>query len=136
MLPHSGNIFSDDQVLTTGSGTTLNAASTNIIDLQDTNYGEGNPLDVCIELPEAVVGGVAPTLTIKLEDDSAVGFGTVRTVLSTRAYAAADQVKGKLIKFGLPTPLRRYIRLYITLVPGAAAITAGKMNAWLARRDV
>ena len=135
-VPHKGNFFSEAQSLITGSGTTLNAASTNVLNLVADNMGEGNPVDVVIELPEAVVGGVAPTLVVKLESDSVEGMGTKRTELQTRAFAAAELVKGRLVKFGVPTPIKKYIQLYYTLVPGAAAITAGKVTAYLERREV
>ena len=42
----------------------------------------------------------------------------------------------QLIKFGIPTPIRKFVQLYYTLVPGAAAITAGKVTAYLERREV
>jgi len=136
-VQHKGNFLSDGQAITTASGTTLNAASTNVLDLVADNLGEGNPVDVVIELTEAVVGGVAPTLVVKLESDSAVGMGSKRTELQTRTFAAADiQSKGRLIKVGIPTPIKRYVQLYYTLVPGAAAITAGKVTAYLERREV
>lgn len=136
---HTLNIFSDDQVITTASGVTLNVASTNIINLVAANYGEGNPIDVVVEISEAVVGGVAPTLVVKLESDSVegMGVGTKKVELQTRAYAAADiQKKGRIIRFGLPTPLGKFVGLFYTLVPGAAGITGGKINAYLERREI
>lgn len=136
-VQHKGNFFSDGQALTTASGTTLNVASTNVLDLVSDNLGEGNPVDLIVEIPEAVVGGVSPTLVVKLESDSNEAMGTKRTEIQTRTFAAADiQAKGRLIKVGIPTPIKRYTQLYYTLVPGAAAITAGKVTAYLERREV
>lgn len=135
-VAHKGNFFSEAQSLITASGVTLNAASTNVLNLVADNMGEGNPVDVVIELPDAVVGGVAPTLVIKLESDSVEGMGTKRTELQTRTFTAAELVKGRLVKFGVPTPIKKFVQLYYTLVPGAAAITAGKVTAYLERREV
>lgn len=136
-VAHKGNFLSEGQALTTGSGVTLNAASTNIANMQAANIGEGNPVDLVFEIVEAVVGGVAPTLTIKIESDTVEGMGTKRTELQTRAYAAADITKkGRLIKVGIPSPINKYIGAYYTLVPGAAAITAGKINAYFERREI
>ena len=129
MQPHVGNIFSDDQALT------ANAASANIIDLGAADYGEGNPVDVVVEFPVASSGGTTPTYTIALQESVDEAFSSPIVVLQTKAYSQAEAKPGErpLIKFGLPTPIKRYVRMYYTVT---GSPTGGKVNAWLARRDM
>jgi len=134
---HTGNILSDNQSLATASGTTLNAASTNVIALGSADIGTGNPVDVVVDITEAVAGGVSPTLTVKLQSSVDEAFSSPVDEIVSRAYAGTEITKkGNLLKIALPNKHNKYIRLYYTLVPGAAEVTAGKVKAYLERREV
>lgn len=127
MQPHKQNMFSEAQSVAMAAGS---AASTNVLDLVAKNIGEGNPLDVEVFVSTAVAGTGA-TLKVALQDSA--DNSTFADVLATKAYAISELGKGKLIKFGLSTPLRRYIRLNYTVA--GATTTAGAVTAFIARRD-
>lgn len=127
MQPHKQNMFSEAQSVAMAAGS---APSTNVIDLVANNIGEGNPIDVEVFVATAVTGTGA-TVALALQDSA--DNSTFANVLSTKAYAISELGKGKLIKFGLSTPLRRYVRLNYTVA--GATTTAGAVTAFLARRD-
>ena len=128
MQPHVSNMFSDKQALT------ASAASTNIIDTIAANYGEGNPIDVCIEVTVASSGGTTPTYVVALQESADEAFSSPLVVLQTKAFSQAEFAKNaNLMKFGLPTPIKRYIRMYYTVT---GSPTGGKVTAYLKRRDV
>lgn len=127
MQPHKLNMFSEAQSVAMAAGS---VASTNVLDLVANNIGEGNPLDIEVFVSTAVAGAGA-SLKVTLQDSA--DNSTFADVLGTKAYAISELGKGKLVKFGLSTPLRRYIRLYYTVA--GATTTAGAVTAFMSRRD-
>ena len=61
----------------------------------------------------------AGTYTITVEHDSAVGFGTVTTVMTL--VSAANITATTLLKFALPAGIKRYVRI--------KAVTSAVVNA-------
>jgi len=127
MQPHKQNMFSEAQSVAMAAGS---AASDNVLDLVANNMGEGNPIDVEVYVNTAVAGAGA-TLKVTLQESA--DNSTFTDVLATKAYAISELGKGRLIKFGLSTPLKQYIRLNYTVA--VAPTTAGKVTAFISRRD-
>jgi hypothetical protein len=118
------NLFSAAQAITTGS-----AASTDIIDLGSTrDIGSGEVLEVIVVIDQTFTSGGAGTLDVKLQTDTAVGFGTVVTLLSTGATALASLTAGAAIaRWRVPRGVLRYLRLQY--VVATADMTAGTITA-------
>jgi hypothetical protein len=118
------NLFSAAQAITTGS-----AASTDIIDLGSTrDIGSGEVLEVIVVIDQTFTSGGAGTLDVKLQTDTAVGFGTVVTLLSTGATALASLTAGAAIaRWRVPRGVLRYLRLQY--VVATADMTAGTVTA-------
>jgi len=111
--------YSDAQALT---GT---AVSTNVLDhSQDRDIGIGTPMCVCITV-DVAAGGTTPTLSVTLQTDSVVGFGSAVNVISTQVFAAAALVAGA--RFALPVPpdlnMNRFSRLNYTMTGTSPTIT-------------
>jgi len=120
-------LLSDDQAIT------ASAASTNVIDLGAEGARTTTPNEKCGYLFAFVTVTflTLTSLSVGLQTDSDEAFGTVETVFTTAAIAAAALVAGYKFKIGeLPEGLSRYIRLYYT-VAGSNA-TAGKISAGIA----
>lgn len=118
--------FSDGQVLT------ASAVSTNIIDQGAAGDaiagGEMFLVIRCGTLLDSA--GEAATLTVKLQDDSDVAFGTVRDVYVSAAIAeAAIAANTELLKIRLPLGLKRYLR--VSYVVGTENFTTGTIDAFL-----
>jgi hypothetical protein len=118
------NLFSAAQAITTGS-----AASTDIIDLGSTrDIGSGEVLEVIVVIDQTFTSGGAGTLDVKLQTDTAVGFGTVVTLLSTGATALASLTAGaQIARWRVPRGVLRYLRLQY--VVATADMTAGTITA-------
>jgi hypothetical protein len=118
------NLFSAAQAITTGS-----AASTDIIDLGSTrDIGSGEVLEVIVVIDQTFTSGGAGTLDVKLHTDTAVGFGTVTTLLSTGATALASLTAGaQIARWRVPRGVLRYLRLQY--VVATADLTAGTITA-------
>jgi hypothetical protein len=118
------NLFSSAQAITTGS-----TASTDIIDLGSSrDIGSGDVLEVIVVIDQTFTSGGAGTLDVKLQTDTAVGFGTVVTLLSTGATALASLTAGAAIaRWRVPRGVLRYLRLQY--VVATADMTAGTITA-------
>lgn len=135
MIFDSTNLFSDAQAITE------TAASTNVIDLGETDtpkhaanaitrdMGKGRPIDLRIQVVEDFA--TLTSLVVGVETDSAEGFGSAVTILSSPAIPVADLKAGYVFPIQwLPRGVAsRYVRLYYT-VAGSDA-TAGKVTAGL-----
>lgn len=119
------NLFDDAVVLTN----TRN--STDIIDLSSVrDVGAGEPLELFVNVNSALLSAGASTLTVALQTDTAVGFGTAVTLLTTPAIPKATLVQGyQPIKQKLPEGIQRYIRLVYTVA--TADFTGGTITAGL-----
>lgn len=118
MLLDAALLYSDDQAVTT------TAASTNSIDLDVINRGQGNPLSNFVNVTEAFAGGTSITFAIQDSADDA----TFATIATTGAIALADLVEGAVID-NLPTippTSKRYVRMNYTV---AGTMTAGKISS-------
>jgi hypothetical protein len=118
------NLFSSSQAITTGS-----TASTDIIDLGSSrDIGAGEPLEVIVAIDATFTSGGAGTLDVKLQTDTAVGFGTAVTLASTGATALASLTAGAAIaRWKVPRGVQRYLRLQY--VVATADMTAGTITA-------
>jgi len=96
--------FSDAQALT------VDAASTNIIDLgSDRDIGVGEEMKVALNF-DVAMGGSSPTLSVLVQTDDNSSFSSATTVLTSRSIAAA--AIGDTLVLGLPDTNERYVRLY------------------------
>jgi len=129
------NLFSEDQALTTEGS----VASTNYIDLGLVNMGEGEPLELIVQVTEAFA--TATSLKVVLQADDNSSFSSPESVLDSGAIATASLVAGYQFKFSsLPINLQRYVRLSYTTVgtPSAGKLFAGlgiDRNTWRAMAD-
>ena len=121
-------LCSDDQTLAFNIG---NAASTNLIDLAKAGVGRGEPVKVfCQMTADFDSTGDTGTLQVKLQTDSAEGFGSAVNLVDTGALAQATCVKGyRPIDIYLPNNVKRYVRFYYTV--GTANGTGGTITAGL-----
>ena len=96
--------FSDAQALT------VDAASTNIIDLgSDRDIGVGEEMKVALNF-DVAMGGSSPTLSVLVQTDDNSSFSSATTVLTSRSIA--DAAIGDQLVLGLPDTNERYVRLY------------------------
>lgn len=122
MILDKENLFSNAQVLTT------TAASTNIIDLGTAkDHGPGNPLILLVQVVVTFAG--LTSMAVVVQTDSAEGMGTVETLHTSAAIAAASLIAGYKYRVALPQEgLKRYLRLSYTIsgtASGGSAVTAG-----------
>ena len=133
-------IFSKEQLLSDDQAITASAASTNHIDLGavGTPHGAGAPIKRDIGKGQPIPFEVIVTedfatltsLTVALQVDDDVAFGSPKTIKTSGAIAAADLVAGANLfpDLSLPTGItERYVRLNYT-VAGTNA-SAGKILA-------
>jgi len=121
-------IFSEDQAETTVAA----HDSTNIIDfgVANPNLGEGTKLVLHVEVSETFTSGGSATLAVDVQD-SADASSWASIGISKAATAVADLTAGtKLLEVPLPYSFRRYMKIVYTI--GTAAMTAGKLNAYIA----
>jgi hypothetical protein len=118
------NLFSSAQAIT------VTAASTDLIDLGSTrDIGSGEVLELIVVVDTAFTAGGSATLDIALQTDTAVGFGTATTLLTTGTIAVASLTAGYVAaRWRLPRGVLRYLRLNYTVATGpmlTGTITAG-----------
>lgn len=119
-------VLSEEQAETTAAA----HDSTNTIDLTvaSPDPGTGRPLYLNVVVDTTFTSGGSATLTVALQDSA--NNSSFASVYETSAIAVASLTAGKvLIKMALPANLRRYVKLVYTI--GTAAMTAGKINAWI-----
>ena len=120
--------MSDAQAITS-TGLT---ASEDVIDtgLADSNYGPGDPMWLVVEVHTDFTSGGAGTLAVSLQDSA--DNSTFASILTSATHALASLKQGfAVLKVPLPAKNRRYLRIGYTV--GTAAMTAGKVNAFLTR---
>ena len=128
MILDAKHIFSEDQAETTQA----THESDDIMDWGVTTKRVGPEalfLNVVVDTAITAAGG--GTLQILLQQDSAVGFGTVETLIATKLFDAASGIASgtKLLCVQLPVEMKRYIR--VAYVIASANMTAGSFNAFL-----
>ena len=113
-------MFSDDQALT------IDVVSTNVIDLGATgtpplsttaltrDIGPGTPIDILIQLTVAS-GGTSPTLAVSLEMDTAVGFGSATTLITSDILTGGVVGDRLSIRYIPDGTTERFIRLQYDL---------------------
>ena len=118
MLLDAALDFSDEQAVT------ATAASTNSIDLDVVNRGQGNPLSVFVGVGTTFAGGTSITFALQDSADDA----SFSTIASTGAIALADLTEGTVIDNipTIPPTSKRYVRLNYTV---SGTMTAGTINA-------
>lgn len=108
MIFDKENLFSEDQAIT------VTANSTNVIDLGLTEMGEGEPIEVIIQVTTAFANGTS--IIAKLYTDSAVGMGSEVLLQESGVILTATLVQGYRFKFSiLPQDCKRYLRLTYTV---------------------
>jgi hypothetical protein len=124
-------MYTDKQMtLSASQALTATAASSHIYDQGVSQRpGTGRQMSVMITVPTALdSAGEAATLTIALQSDDDVAFGSATTLYSTSAIAEATLAAGYQIF--LPIPLNvseRYLRVYYTV--GTEDFTGGTISA-------
>jgi hypothetical protein len=125
MLLSKEDMFSDDQAIT------VDADSTNIIDLQaDRDIGLGEPVGILIQVTETFLTTVSLIVTLITDDNAAFTSGT--TIYTSETILVADLVKGKrvwLLFMGANN--ERFLKLHYDI---STTATAGKITACLLRK--
>lgn len=106
---------------------TVSAASTDVIDLGQTNpnLGLNDHTSLAITVDTAATADGAATVTFSLQDSA--DNSSFADVVATAAIAKAALTAGAQIVLPMPTKLRRYVRVYYTVATGP--LTAGKFSA-------
>jgi len=109
----------------------LGSAPTNPVEL-----GNGQPIYLVIQVDTAVTSGGSATVDFKLVSDAAAAIatdGSASVHYSSGAIAKASLVAGfelvVPVPVGVDVPYERYLGIQTTT--GTAALTAGKINAFL-----
>lgn len=126
-MPHVKETLFNAQAITTAS------VDSDVIDTGAADFARADRQEILISVPESfVLVSSAPTLQFQLKDCATEG-GSYVAQLSTKAYVTAELAKTKeLIRFGLPSPLKRYIKLSAVLA--VSTFSAGKVSARLVNR--
>lgn len=114
------NVFSENQAIT------VDTASANYVDLQNTKNRVGDPLEIPIAVTTAMAGGTS--IIFKAQSDSDSGFATnLVDEATSKSYALADLGLGSIIVLRIPKVTQRYLRLYydVTGTFTGGAVTAG-----------
>jgi len=109
---------------------TTTAVSTNVFDAGVARELAVSDIEILIDVDTAFTAAGSATMTIDLQEDSAVGFGTATVVATTGAIPVATLVAGYVIFLSIPrNPAgpRRYYRLNYTVATGP--MTAGKITS-------
>lgn len=135
MILDANLILSENQVVDTVGA----HDSANVIDLDQVSDAFGNSIDPnpgesgnlwlnCLVTEDFAAG---QDLAVKLRD-SADNVSWGDTEINTGAVLLADLPKagGALLRLGLPTGLKRYVKAVYT-VGGATAMTSGKVSAFI-----
>lgn len=125
-------VFSDEQAITSTGAT----ASTNIIDLGtgDKRKGGGagvmEPLVLLAMVSTTFTSGGSATMSVTVEADDDVAFGSATSIGITAAVPVASLVAGyEYESISLAKITERYVR--VTYTVATATMTAGKMIAAL-----
>lgn len=136
MILDERNEFADAAAIALNVGNAI-APNTDVIDLGATptlrNIGTGEPLYLVLQVDTAFVGTGA-TIQFQLASDSTADLATSKTVhADTGAIAVATWAAGytKVIALPQEATYERYLGLWMTVA--TANVTAGKLNAFLAR---
>lgn len=136
MILDERNEFADATALdTTGVGRVLVG---DVIDLGATSrdIGNGETMYLCIQVDTAVTSGGAATVAFELASDAQAAIatdGTATVHFASAAIAKATLVAGYQVAM-VALPLGTYERyLGILQNVGTAAVTAGKINAFLTK---
>lgn len=130
--------FADDLSLNTGAAGTYNLGDQIDLGPNQRDIGVGNDVVLVIQASADITAGSAGTLTLQLVSDSTptpATDGTQTVHARTAAFVTgATPIKAGTILATLPLPIEggaweRYIG--IQQVTGTAAITAGKINAFI-----
>lgn len=133
MIFDKENLFSEDQAIT------VTANSTNVIDLGLTEMGEGEPIQIIVQVTTAFAGGTNMVVTLTTDDNAAMASET--TLLASGTIITATLVQGYRFKFSvLPEDCERYLRLTFTVTGtmSAGAVFAGlniDRDTWKALPD-
>ena len=126
-------IFDKESLFSNNQAVTATAASENVIDLGADNalVNSPNEKDVEVFCQVTTAFTTLTDLTVSLQSDNDVAFGSPTTLLTTAAIGVATLVAGYKFAIGmLPKNLtERYIRLYYTV--GGSNAVAGKIMAGL-----
>lgn len=116
-------------VMSDAQAVTVSAASTSHIDSLAAGDAVAPGARLQVLVNTAFVTGDAATLTVKLECDGDSAFGSVKTLFTSEAFAAASLTAGAvLVDIQIPPKLvERYIRAYYTV--GVGSFSAGKVDA-------
>lgn len=121
-------VFSDMKPRTTG------AASSEVIDFNEgkSDYGKSYPCNFFnVRVTEAFAGGEGATVKVELQhsDDNSA----FTTAVAGEALTVDKLTGGTLITCqSLPLKFKRYAKVVATV--GTAAMTAGKISAWIGER--
>lgn len=123
------SLFSDAQAVT------VTAASTNILDTGvNAEKGRGTPIPLLVQVVTTFTAGGAATMTVALQCDGDVAFGSAQTLWTSAAIAVATLVAGyrflidKVPEHVAEKADSRYLRFNYTIATGpmtAGAISAG-----------
>jgi len=125
-------MYRDAQLeLSVAQAVTVTAASTNTIDLTVAGDAVGSaPAYLAVRVGTACTAAGSATLTIDLQTDSDVAFGTAVTLFSSGVIAVASLTANTwIVRVALPIGLNRYNRLYYTVATGP--LTAGTIDAFI-----
>lgn len=129
MIQDRLSMFSEKQVVT------VDADSTNILDLHAHGDDIQRNLMLFVQVREAVTSDGAATVTVKVNTNAALNAGGTAlaaktTIWTSAAVAKADLVDGLfLVKIPLPTGVKRYLQVEYDV---SATLTKGKFDAGLA----
>lgn len=122
MFLDSQLLFSDAQALT------ASGASTNLIDLKQTNYlFDGEPMAVVVQIDtgaDYTTGDETYTFAIQCDDNSS--FSSATTVVSQAISAASSNLAAgamKVIAIPVGVAVEQYMRVYYTLAGTTPSVT-------------
>lgn len=123
-------MFIDKQLEFSDAQTIAAAASTNTIDLgpmKGTSRGveAGEHTSIMLATPTAIVGGGTVTVAVQTDDNEA--FSSATTLMTSKAYSAADFAAGPIF-LPFPPGAERYVRLSYTT---GGTVSAGTIDAAL-----
>lgn len=123
-------IVDHELLMSSGQAVTVTAPSANILDFGVKGNAESEPLELVVQVEEAVTADGAATVTFSLQTDDAEGFGTTTTLWASAAIGKAALAKGIVVFSGkLPRGTKRYLRMNYTVATGP--LTKGKFSAFL-----
>lgn len=133
MIFDKENLMSEDQALTT------TAVSENVIDLGLTEMGEGEPIEIIVQVTADLATGTS--VQIDLETDDNASFSSAVVLQASGVIATASLKAGYRFTFSiLPQDAERYIRLNYVIIGtfDAGTVTAGlalDRDTWKALPD-